>query len=402
MKKRILFLDDEPNMLQSLRRSLRPMRHEWEMVFTESAQGALALMAQASFDVVVSDMKMPGMGGARFLAEVMERYPQTTRIALSGHTDQEMALQSVRSAHQYLAKPCNPQTIKATVARACALQTLWLDTSLQRLVSGMKTLPSLPSLYFKVIEAMETPDSSLEKVGKIIASDMGMTAKILQVVNSAFFGLRQQVHSPVQAVMFLGLDTIKALILSVGIFTHFDSIRMKSLSLERLWKHSIEIGGFAKHLVKDMNCDRQMVDKAYIAGLLHDVGKLVFAANLPQPYSEALAMAREQKITDWEAERAVLHATHAEVGAYLLGLWGFSDSIVEALAFHHCPSASPNQAFSPLTAVHIANALAQETDTVKRVALLDSKYVAALDLSARLANWREHHRAFLAGHPLPS
>src|SRR5216683_1384998 len=229
MKKRILFVDDEVNVLQGLRRMLNPMRHEWEMVFVESGQEALALLAQAPCDVIVSDMRMPGsdmrmpgMDGTQLLTQVMERFPLTVRIILSGYADSAMILKAVGPVHQYLAKPCDAATLQLTIARACALRSLLADPTLQGLVAGMQTLPSLPTLYLEVLEAVQDPQGSLERVGDIMSRDISMTAKMLQLVNSAFFGLRRHVSNPGEAVKLLGLDTIKALILSMQVFSRFD------------------------------------------------------------------------------------------------------------------------------------------------------------------------------------
>ena len=391
MKKRILFVDDEVNVLQGLRRMLNPMRHEWDMVFAESGQEALAMLAQAPCDVIVSDMRMPGMDGTQLLTQVMERFPLTVRIILSGYADSSMVLKAVGPVHQYLAKPCDAATLQVTVARACALRSLLADPMLQGLVAGMQTLPSLPTLYLEVLEAVQDPHGTLERVGDIMSRDIGMTAKMLQLVNSAFFGLRRHVSSPVEAVKLLGLDTIKALILSMQIFSHFDRKQEGAFSLDVLWQHSLATSTCAKRIAQEEHQDRHVADHAFMAGLLHDVGKLVLVANLPELYSAALVQAQEHGTTEWEAEHALLGTTHAEVGAYLLGLWGLPDPIVEALAFHHCPSACPDQRFSPLTAVHIANVLVHTEDSTEArgaLAALDSAYVAQLGLSERLASWR--------------
>jgi putative nucleotidyltransferase with HDIG domain len=224
-----------------------------------------------------------------------------------------------------------------------------------------------------------------------MSRDISMTAKLLQLVNSAFFGLRRHVSSPGEAVKLLGLDTMKALVLSVQIFSHFDHQQKGAFSLDVLWQHSLATSTCAKRIAQEQQSDKHVVDHAFMAGLLHDVGKLVLAANLPELYSAALVQAQTQGTTMWEAERALLGTTHAEVGAYLLGLWGLPDPIVEALAFHHCPSACPDQRFSPLTAVHIANALVATEDSTEAggtPAALDSAYVAQLGLSERLPTWR--------------
>jgi putative nucleotidyltransferase with HDIG domain len=399
MKKRVLFVDDEANILQGLRRMLHPMRRDWDMTFADGGQAALEILAQGHFDVVVSDMRMPGMDGAQLLNHVMTHYPQTVRIILSGHSDWDIILGSVGSTHQFLAKPCEAEILKATVARACALRDFLGNETLKRVVSGMQSLPSLPTLYLEVVEEAEAPNGSLEKIGKLIERDMAMTAKVLQLVNSAFFGLRRQVSSPVQAVSLLGIDTIKALILSAQVFGHLHPEHTPSFSLDALWHHSMVIATCAKRIAQSENCQRKLMNDMFMAGLLHDVGKLILAANLPQQYEEALQRVQTEGLTDWQAEHAVLGTSHAAVGAYLLGLWGLPEPVVEAVTFHHTPSDCADRSLSPLTAVHVANGLMPAggmQGTTAAQALLDHAYVTQVGVVERLPVWREHCDMVLA------
>jgi DNA-binding NtrC family response regulator len=205
MQKRILFVDDEPNVLAGLRRSLYSMREEWLMEFAASGPDALAAMERQVFDVVVTDMRMPGMDGAQLLNEVRERFPQTVRMVLSGQCDREAILNSVGPTHQYLSKPCDAEQLRSKIGQAFALRDLLENPVVQKVVSQLKDIPSLPALYQQILEELRSRDPSPAKVGKLIAKDMGMTAKTLQLVNSAFFGLRCHVSNPVQAANLLGL-----------------------------------------------------------------------------------------------------------------------------------------------------------------------------------------------------
>lgn len=391
MKRHIFFVDDDPNVLQGLRRMLRPMRQEWDMVFAESGHRALELLAHTPCDVVVSDVRMPGMDGVQLLTEVMQRYPNAVRIILSGHADREMTLKAVGPTHQYLAKPCDAELLKTTVARACMLRHLLADEPLRQLITGIQILPSLPSLYVEVLKAVQAPERSLETIGKLITQDMGMTTKLLQLVNSAFFGPHRHVCSPIQAVELLGPDIVQALALSPQVFRPCDQAAIQSLGLDSLWDHSMAVGICAKMIARGEDCEPEIVQEAFIAGLLHDVGKLVFATHLPELYGRARSLVQAEGMTDWEAERAMLGATHTEVGAYLLGLWGLPSRIVEALAYHHQPRACPDQAFSSLTAVHVADALLHETASGydgEGPASIDQDYLAQLGLHHRLPDWR--------------
>jgi HD-like signal output (HDOD) protein len=388
-----LFVDDEPKLLDGLKRSLRSMRHEWNMTFVTSGQDALTALEQAPFDVVVSDMQMPSMNGAQLMKEVRWRYPQIVRIILSGHSSRKMIYQSVSASHQYLAKPCEIEQLKAIVLRACALRELLRNESLRRLVTGMQQIPSQPTLFAEIKKEAESETSSLKTIGTIIAKDMGMTAKVLQLVNSAYFGLNGTVSTAEQAVNLLGLDTIQTLILTVHVFSHFPRTTDGALlQIDRLWAESLATGMLARVLAKAEKASNREIEQAYTAGLLHDVGILVLAANLRDRYKAILRTASEEHVPVWEVEQREFGTTHAEVGAYMLGLWGLEPPIVEVVAFHHRPADYPGATFTPLTAVHVADTLRQERTAPAigdQPSTIDPAYAEKLHLADRLPYWRE-------------
>jgi HD-like signal output (HDOD) protein len=393
MRKKILFVDDEPMILQGIRRMLRGMRDEWNMEFSQGGRETLEIMTKKSFDVIVSDMRMPEMDGGQLLSKVKEQYPQTVRIILSGHSDKEAILRTVKLAHQYLSKPCDADILKATISRSCALRDFLAQDDLKQLVSQMESLPALPALYTELVDLLKSPDVPLQKIGEVIAKDLGMTAKILQLVNSAFFGIPRHVSSPSQAVSLLGLDTVKALVLTIGIFSKFDKNRILRLGIEGLWAHSLRTGAIAKGIAAAEGMHKNQVGDALMGGLLHDVGKLILAANIPDKYSEILEQARAQKVFVHETEKMCLGGTHAEVGAYLAGLWGLPESIVEVIAFHHCPNECPAKILSPLSIVHVANGLEQDPRKLageeRKSAGIDWNYAGRLGLEAHIPNWQK-------------
>lgn len=390
-KTRVLFVDDEPRVLAGLRRMLHSMRHEWEMSFVGSGQEALDVLAMKPFDVLVSDICMPGINGEELLAKVKERHPRVLRIALSGQADKETMFHAVGLIHRYLSKPCDAETLKSTLASTRVLRDQLTAPGLKEVISQIEALPSLPSLYNKIMEKVQSRRASTKEVGEIISGDMGMTAKILKLVNSAFFGLPRYISNPIQAVILLGLETIKSLALSIHVFSQFDQTKLEALSIRVLWDHSVAVGALAKRLAVAESAEQNAVDDAFIAGLLHDVGKLILAGNLPEEYDSALALAVGDGIEQSEAERKVFGATHAEVGAYLLGLWGLPDPIVVATAFHHSPIKSMVNKFSPLAAVHVANILEHEAHPPHRMNVMpqmDAAFLAELGLAERLPVWQ--------------
>jgi HD-like signal output (HDOD) protein len=282
-------------------------------------------------------------------------------------------------------------TLARAVERAFKLQT-WLPTEAAlRLVAGSTRLPSPPSVYFRVVEELDSPNCSVSRAGALIAQDAAMTVKLLQVVNSAVFGLGMQVTTPEEAVLYLGVEATKSLILLAHSFSYFDRAGRLPLSLEALWRHALVTGQCARVIAQAEGLAAEETGLTFTAGLLHDLGKLVLAANRPQDLAAAHAQAQAHAGTLWEAERDLLGATHADVAGCLLALWGLPTAIVEAVALHHTPVALFSSAFNPLTAVHVANVLAHDLAPGEQgpaLSVIDQAYVAHLGLADRLDPWR--------------
>ncbi|HEY1764414.1 MAG TPA: response regulator [Opitutaceae bacterium] len=389
--KRILFVDDEPLVLQGLQRMLRGLRREWTMEFAGSGEKALALMEKEPFDAVISDMRMPGMNGAQLLAEVMRLHPRTIRIILSGHADKDLILQCMGATHQYLTKPCDPDALKAVVRRATHLDYLRQHKRLTALVGQMQHVPTIPALYSAMVKALNDPNASIEEVAALVSRDIGMTARILKLVNSAFFGLGRPIADTAEAVNHLGFDVIKSLALALDTFGQLRVNAAVGVRLDEVFAHSVAVSNCARMIAHAEGADRKSQDEAFVSGLLHDVGKIILLANLPDDMQRAAAFAKERKKLDFECEREIFGADHAAVGGYLLGLWGLPVPVVEAVALHHTPASGTAEAFSPLTAVHAANAVVTGSDLILNLgpdALLDPKFLSGLGLLDRFDNWR--------------
>jgi len=276
--------------------------------------------------------------------------------------------------------------------RASAAATAFQSEILKSLVGQMNRLPSIPSLYNEIIEALQDPEVPLDIVGEIIGKDMAMTAQILKLVNSAFFGLRRQISSSAEAATYLGLDTLRALVLSINVFSQYESIQVAGFSFSSLWAHSLDTARAAKRVALAASGDRKMADEAFVSGLLHDAGKLVLVANFAEQYAEVLGLVRTAGLDQCSAEQRIFGVNHADVGGYLLGLWGLPVPVVEAIAFHHRPGDAGEKEIGPLAAVHIGNAFAHDLASDGSASLetwLDVNYLTALGVVERLPAWRE-------------
>lgn len=382
--KRILFVDDETKVLEGLRRMLYPLRNEWEMEFASGGVQALEILSQAQFDILVTDLRMPVMAGVELLARVLERHPGVVRLVLSGTADQALTLKTAGLAHQYLVKPCDAETLCARVEGAARLRVLLDDPGLRRVISQVQSLPSMPALYSKLLEMLRAPDASALEIGELIEQDLGMSAKILQMANSVVVGVNRRINTPSQAVLYLGVDSVRALALNDSAFSQFASAKLSGLAIEKLRQHSLRVGNLARYIAKSLSWPALMVDDAFVGGLLHDTGKLILASSYPEQYREVLIRAAESGEAIRLVELAIFGTTHAEVGGYLLWLWGLSDSIVEVASRHHAISLGSSVLPAPVAAVHIADALVNQ-----RVGEdLDRECLRALGLLEKLPAWQ--------------
>ncbi|MBN1610293.1 MAG: HDOD domain-containing protein [Polyangiaceae bacterium] len=387
--KRILFVDDEPKILDGLRTLLRRRRREWDMAFVGGGKEALAAFEQQPFDVIVSDMRMPEMDGATLLKEIRRRYPHAVRIVLTGHTEVETALRTIPIAHQFLTKPCDAEVLKSVIDRACSLQALLDDELIRGLVGGIGELPSVPRIFSELSTALADPDRGLADVAGILEQDVAMCAKVLQLVNSSFVGLGRRMSNIRDAVVYLGARTLKQLVLSVEVFRAFPAkLAHGDLSLDALQRHSLLTAQVARRIVPP-GAD---AEDAFAAGILHDVGILILATHVPERLAEALDSAKQKSIPLYQAETELYGVTHAEAGAYLLGLWGLPYPVVEAVAHHHLPGRVPHEGLAILDAVHLADALSAEAQCwlaqdVDRT-LSDSEYLTRIGADVHLEKWR--------------
>ncbi|GAB4338091.1 MAG: response regulator [Calditrichia bacterium] len=330
----ILFVDDEPMVVNALTRMLRDMRKEWNMLTATGGAEALEKMAELPIDVVVSDIRMPGMSGTELLEKVKERYPWTIRIALSGQSSDEQLLKSVGPVHRYLSKPCTPVQLKGTIQSTLKLRELLQNEELRQIIARIDTLPTLPEMYQELNRAVQN-GASLKQVGKIVEKDPGLAATVLRIVNSAYFGLPRKMNNLELAVSFLGMEMLKNLIVSYP----FYQLRQKSPSLKfhftGIWEHGLQVGGFCRSIAEFEGMEKEERDLAFTTGLLHDAGKLLFLSEFTEEYQKLLINASPEEKPIYELENETYKVNHGALAAYLFGMWGLSETLVETVAMHH-------------------------------------------------------------------
>lgn len=367
--KRIIFVDDEQELLNSLRARLHKRRHEWEMVFISNGADAFVELEKQPADLIVTDVRMPGIDGRELLTLLKSHWPETIRIVLSGHSDQLQQLQLISLAHQYISKPCNAQQLENVIDRCFALQDLLRNDKLRSLVGRISSLPTMPKIYSEMQTVLAQPDASTAKLADIINRDAAIATKVLQVANSSFFRLSKPMTRIKDAVGYLGFSSIRNLVMSAEIFCKWENAGgPHGLDAERLQAHALATAAACSALA----AKTPLADDAWLVGLIHDIGYWVLIKECPADLLKVLALAESQQISTYAAEQQIIGATHAEVGAYLLGLWGLPYALIEAVAYHHTPYAVAHHSFDLLGILTVAHSL------------LDTEHKNALRLNSEI------------------
>jgi HD-like signal output (HDOD) protein len=399
MKKHILFVDDDPLLLEFYAVMMDKLEDGWNSANADNGARALELLAATKFDVVVSDLRMPQMNGIELMREVRRLYPQTSRIMISGLGDQEEIARGLETTHQFLTKPVKSGELRATLSRIGKLDAYLLDENLKTIISRLNSLPSFPSVYLQITRELNSEDPSIENIADITVQDPGLTAKMLQVANSAAFGLAHQVSSPFEAVQFIGLNAVRSIALSAHVFRDFEKLEFKTFSAFQVWTDALRCARITRHLMRLERLGENEAEDACTAAMLRNVGKLLLAKNLPQQFQQMMALAATENLALPQAGQKLLGTSHTCIAAYLFGLWGLATPMVEAVAFHLQPSASDTRTFSPLAAVHIAHVLADELwpdkNSGKRPEF-DHDYLKGMGVDHRIDQWRTEVKKLFA------
>jgi HD-like signal output (HDOD) protein len=358
--KRILFVDDDIRVLQGLRVLLRHREPEWTMTFVDSGEQALCEFQTKPYDVIVSDIRMSAMHGTRLLRTVSERWPEAARIAIFGVPDPEQVTHLAPIAHQFLSKPCEPSVLEQVIERSLGLQELLPEPKLRAMVGRARRLPPLRQAYARLLTAVLSEEPKSHEVAQIVVSDTVIAAKVLQMVNFAFFRRGRRITNVDQAVTHLGFPALRRLVTSADVFARWPQKTTTTiLDFEHLQQHTQAVTSVARALTQDTS----LADDTLLAAHLHDIGYWILAHECPRELDRACQWALEKGVPMHEAERQTIGSSHAEIGGYLLGIWGLPDSIVAAVAHHHLPERMQPRGFDVLAALAVAHALAGADDT---------------------------------------
>jgi HD-like signal output (HDOD) protein len=358
MQKKILFVDDETLILKALRRLFEDT--EFSVRMAENGAEALEMLADENADLIVTDLKMPGMDGYELMRIVREKYPSLIRVVLSGHFDEGMLLKVQREslARLYLLKPWQNEELLVSIRQLFEVDSMLQKRNLLETINKIGTLPS-PSKTYKRFKALVEQDAGMKEIASALEEDPSVSAKILQIANTAFYGART--GSVKQAITYLGIANISNIVLSANIMEDLNSkTQWGRNAAEIIWKHSDSTNKITMYLHKRI-LNRQIPDTSAVAGLLHDVGRVVLHNTFVQGSLKQVSCIRNEELYDYFEKSEPRNVTHQEVGGYLLRWWELPYPIVEAALFHHDPLNSSVMNRDIVSLVHIADVLSWNT-----------------------------------------
>ncbi len=384
----ILFVDDEVDILEGFKRMLFSMKSHWGMYFAKNGYEALSILSSREIDVIISDFKMPQMNGLDLLNITKDQFPFTIRILLTGLNDEYKFLNSLNYIHKIIFKPCEASYIKNIIVSALELKKFVKNKDLMRLIHNVAALPAQPDIYFEIENELRNEDVSFEALALIIAKEPALVAQILHIVNSGFFGLSRNINNITEALSFLGINSVKSIILFLNTFTNPNNKPAINTYCKRIAVHSLIVANIAKNIGKELKLSRDTIDILFVSGLLHDIGKLVFVY-IPDFLENKKTLIETWDISECEAENMLTRTTSNLVGAYLLGIWGFPPSVFNTVGNYCYPKLDSNNKITPELIIKIANQLAKyDLDIFDRKKLdLDWEQIELANLAESIELW---------------
>ncbi|HUD49605.1 MAG TPA: HDOD domain-containing protein [Candidatus Baltobacteraceae bacterium] len=391
---RVLFVGADPLWLGQIKGDIGFLHPDW-LCLEVPEISAMEYMDWRLASAVVIDGR--SAGAREWLEQARKERPSLNCLIRCDVSEKPVAEVWKGLGYPMLASHSDASTLVSSLRRNLRLMEWRADPAIQRLLPSLRKLPATPRLFLQVTEELRSSNGSLEVVAQLIRQDPVMSAKMLQLVNSVFFALHREVSDTLDAATILGTERLKSLILLAGIFTQYHEAEGVCPSVEALLAHSIQVGVYARAIAFTQTRDAATAEAAFTAGVLHDMGKVILAGNLPGSYMEVRKLRVAKSLSDDAAELEIFGATHANVAACLLASWGLPLAILEAVAWHHEPERSSEKAFCLLAAVHAANAFAHEGEGAP--AQLHQEFFERIGLAESCGRWR---RRFGVDEALPS
>lgn len=357
MQKLIYIVDDETSVLETLGICLRRLNPDWVIREFTLPNGALEAIKHRPPHLVLTDQTMPGMTGSQMLDLVRQAAPQAVRIVISGHAAQT---EKIGAAHQCLSKPFDLGELQARIRQALGAQETLRDPALRQLVTSLESFPVMPAAYAKLVRELERDDSSFDRIVDLLTRDGGVLTRVIQMSNSALFGRNSTITEPAEALMQLGTHVVRALVLSVHLFSAYQTCQCPEVPIESLWHHSWSSARLAQQLCRQKLSEAAAND-VFFAGLVQNLGRLILMENQPDRYRQTCHRALAEKLPLVDVEKEAFGVMPAELSAFMLRLWGMPETVIDAVLFCHSPWDNPKSSgFTPATALYMADILTRQ------------------------------------------
>ncbi len=389
MLRTVILLDNELDTAQELNKILSRSGHAWDLCHLTEVEAARQMFSDRTVDLIIARSSVPHAASDSFWEGIVVNSPHTVRIGIASRFQEKNAAESFKFTHQYLAEAVGVDRIIEIVDYITYLQNLLANIRLESELGGLLSLQALPDAYIAIIKELQSSEPSLKRISSLIQQDMAMTARVLQLVNSAFFSLPNRVTKIEQAVSLLGISTIKNMLMSMQLFSVFEGGPVPKRHAEKVWEHSVKVAGLAREIAAREQLSKEGLETIMLSGMLHDLGQLILF-KLPE-YREALVKQRREGYeNELAAEMELYSCSHAETGAYLLGIWGLDREVVDVVMHHHLPGRSTrHEGFNELTAVHVADYVInmRTRSDSSQIPQIDMEYLEEMGLADKLEQW---------------
>ncbi len=379
-----LFVFNPNNSSEQIPGYLQLCKNEYTCFEADTIEKAKTIIEAESINIVIAILELPDGTGTDLHKYICENHNSIIRFLYTEDNDKSIVYNSAGYIHQYMNQECKPAQFIQIVKNAFGLKSVLANEDLHNRISGITNLPNPPEIYNQLVTELQKEDPSVRNVADLIKKDISITAKVLHMVNSAFFGLPTHVENPLHAVNLLGIDTVQSMVLTAGVFNLFKDPGIPGYSVESIYSNSLAVGTSSRHLANAFGLMTKHTEDALMAGMLHDIGKLVMLSYFPEEFKQSVKLSTEKEIPLFEAEKHILGVSDAEIGAHLLSLWGLPNSILEAIALHYNPNNAPAPITNVLTAVHLGYALnydIQNNIRKENLSAVDMEYLDKLNLS---------------------
>lgn len=390
--RKVLFVDDNEPLINSFKNYFDRIPKNWAPIYLTDPIKATDLLLFGDIDIIITDIHMPNMDGVKLLDFAKKEHPDVIRIAISGEQDTPDLLENAKNAHRYMQKPVDLNQLRELIERVATLSEIIPNSDTRKIVASLDVIPTTPRVYRELLSELNRDDGSLKRISQLVAEDPGLTAGLLKVVNSAFFNLPNEITSAQQAVTLLGLEIVKGILFSVEMMRTFSIEDEKVFSINDIVEHCLLVANFAKTILEHEHINKTVIEKTFVTAILHDIGELIFAYALPDRYQTIIEVSRSFDQTLARLEMQVLGSTHAEAGAYLLGLWGLPDDIVSAIANHHTPAKASGNAAAILATMHAADYICCKLFPEFRLGgeeHIEASFLKRLKIHHKLDEWEE-------------